>query len=220
MKCIPIHIHGLSGTLVRIRRGRALQNTWIFKDTLGLFCRTSQREWSRPLSLDALSLTLTFATLLDYHTLRLSPSSDAIYSFFLFWFSTPTLCHNLHVLFRYHQAWNLPAVSRFCGFGAAEADEGMSTCLFSLSTSPRPVSGLPACGGDWDAVDDAAAGSSFTLITPREPNRGLIWVFTAGPCFSHQRCECLLKPTPQHFWSNLHHMPLKGDEPTGRRAFL
>lgn len=75
----------------------------------------------------------------------------------------------------------------------------MSTCLFSLSTPPCPVSGLPACGGDWDAVDDAAAGSSFALITPREPNRGLIWVFTAGPCFSHQQCECLLKPTPYTF---------------------
>lgn len=113
--------------------------------------------------------------------------------------STPPLCHNLHVLFRYHRASNLPAVSRFCGFGVAEADEGMSTCLFSLSAPPCPVSGLPVCGGDWDAVDDAAAGSSFALITPREPNHGLIWVFTAGPCFSHQQCERLLKPTPYTF---------------------
>lgn len=105
MKCIPIHRHGLWGTLVRIRRGLALQNTWIFKDTLGLFCLTSQREWSRPLSPDALSLTLTFATLLDYHTLRLSPLSAAVY--FIFFCLPP---HPFATIFTFYSAIIKPQI--------------------------------------------------------------------------------------------------------------
>lgn len=219
MKCIPIHIHGLSGTLVRIRRGLALQNTWIFKDSLGLFCRTSQREWSGPLSPDALSLTLTFATLLDYHTLRLSPSSDAIYVGFFFCSTPHPLCHNFHVLFRYHRASNLPALSHFCGLGAAETDEGMSTCLFSFSALRCPVSGLPACGG---GLRCGRWRGSWFFFRSNHSQRTEPWFdlgFNSRVVFFTSAMWMSPQTHPLHFWSNLHHMPLKGDEPTGRRAF-
>lgn len=64
---------------------------------------------------------------------------------------------------------------------------------------------------------------SWFFFCPNHSQRadhGLIWFFTVRPYFSHQRREWPLKPSPPHFWSNLHHMPLMGDEPTGGRASL
>lgn len=45
--------------------------------------------------------------------------------------------------------------------------------VFSPLPVPCPASRLPARGGDWDAADNAAAGSSLALIIPREPT--MVW---------------------------------------------
>lgn len=75
--------------------------------------------------------------------------------------------------------------------------KGMSTCLFSRSALPSQRAASVwrrlRCGrwcGSW---------FFFRSNHSQRTNRGLIWVFTAGPYFSHQWCECLLKPTPYTF---------------------
>lgn len=85
-------------------------------------------------------------------------------------------------------------------------------CLSGLASR------LPVCGGDWDAVDDAAAGSSFALISPREST--VVWFefLQPGLIFHIGDVNVSWNLPPLNIWSNLHHMPLKGDEPTGRRA--
>lgn len=109
MKCILIHRPGLLGTLAYIRR-TAAQSTWIFKDTLGLFHLTSQREWSGPLyphsCLIALSPTLTSVTLLHF---KFFPPWFVSHCLLLFFFQ------NLQILFCYPHVSHLPAVSCFCG---------------------------------------------------------------------------------------------------------
>lgn len=216
MKCILIHRPGLLGTLAYIRR-TAAQSTWIFKDTLGLFHLTSQREWSGPLSphscLIALSPTLTSVTLLHF---KFSPPWFVSHCLLLFFFKISKF---FFVILTSHICL-LSLVSAVPQHSeATEADEGMSTCL-----SPSAYT-LPSqrAASVWRRLRCGRRCGSWFFFCSNHSQRtdyGLIWVFTARPYFSHQWCECLLEPSPLHFWSNLHHMPLKGDEPTGRRASL
>lgn len=193
MKCILIHRPGLRGTLVRIRRGLQLKT----HEYLRTHWDSSQREWSRPLyprsCLIALSPHSDLCHLLALFSLLLFFSKSPVSWIFLLWFL------GAQKPWREMKGWAL---------------------VFSLLTLPWPASRLPVCAGDWDAGDDAAAGSSFALITPREPT--IVWFgfLQPGRIFHISDVNGPLKPSPLHFWSNLHHMPLKGDEPTGRRASL
>lgn len=116
MKCILIHRPGLLGTLAYIRR-TAAQSTWIFKDTLGLFHLTSQRERSRPLyphsCLIALSPTLTSVTLLHFKIFP--PIWFVSHCLLLFFPKSPN-----SFLWSSH----LPAVSCFCGSSALRSHWG------------------------------------------------------------------------------------------------
>lgn len=64
---------------------------------------------------------------------------------------------------------------------------------------PCPASGLPVRGGDWDAVDDAAAGSSFALITPREPTVVWFGFLQPGLIFHISDVNALSNPPPYTF---------------------
>lgn len=217
MKCIPIHRHSLWGTLVRIRRGLALQNTWIFKDTLGLFRLTSQREWSRPLSPDALSLTLTFATLLDYHTLRLSPSSAAVY--FIFFVLHPTPSPQSSRFIPISSSLKFACCLSFLWFWSRWGrwrDEHLSFLpLRSAPPSQRAAS-------VWRGLRCGRWCGSWFFFHSNHSQRTKPWFdlgFYSRAVFFTSAMWMSPQTHPLHFWSNLHHMPLKGDEPTGRRAF-
>ncbi len=109
----------------------------------------------------------------------LSPSRTSLPSLPLLLFQSLLCCFFRHLqiqFFSHPHVSRLPAASSFCGSPELRShwvrwrDEHLS---FPLLTLPCPASRLPARGGDWDAVDDAAAGSSFALITPREPT--MVW---------------------------------------------
>lgn len=128
MKCILIHRPGLLGTLAYIRR-TAAQSAWIFKDTLGLFHLTSQREWSGPLyphsCLIALSPTLTPVTLLHFK----SPPPPRFFCVSLSFVISSKSPNSFFVTLPSH-IWLLSLVSAVPQHSeATEADEGMSTCL-------------------------------------------------------------------------------------------
>lgn len=208
---ILIHRPGLLGTLVHIRRGLQLKTHEYLRT------HWDSSIW-HPRGSEAGPYILPYCTFSNFdlcHLLALP--------FFAPWFFSPSLLLffslNLQILFLSHICL-LSLVSVVPqSSGATEADEGMSTCL---SPSPSALPSQRAASvrrrlrcGRW-------CGSWFFFCSnhSQRTDHGLIWVFTARPYFSHQWCECLLKPSPLHFWSNLHHMPLKGDEPTGRRASL
>lgn len=155
--------------LLHIRRGLSSHYTWIFKDKLGLFHLKSQRSRSRPpypcSCLTALSPNPDLSHLI---ALLLLPSPH------LFILSRYSFLH-LQIRF-FHHVSRLPVIYSFCGSSELRGrwgrwrDEHLSFPPLVLSC---PASTLPVRGGDWDAVDYAAAGSSFALITPREPT--MVW---------------------------------------------
>lgn len=118
--------------LLHIRRGLSSHYTWIFKDKLGLFHLKSQRSRSRPpypcSCLTALSPNPDLSHLI---ALLLLPSpylfilSVILFYTFKFGFSITSHACPSSILFVVPQSSE-----------AAEADEGMSTCLFPLSFCP------------------------------------------------------------------------------------
>lgn len=178
--------------------------TWIFKDTLGLFHLTSQRRWIRPAALLHFSLSLTSFTCLFLHSpLWLLFSLLYRFNFWKFCFALSSC---------------LPLPSCLLCLWALGAEMGRTLVIFFFPCGS--ASGLPACWGDWDAADDAAAGSFLALITSRD--RHMVWFAFLQPIliFHISNVNAPLKPSSLYFWSNLHHMPLMGDELTGERASL
>lgn len=194
MKCILIHRGpGLLGGTLHIRRGLSSHYTWIFKDKLGLFHLKSQRSRSRPpypcSCLAALSPNPDLSHLI---ALLLLPSPH--------FFNLP-LCYSfphLQIQF-FHHVSRLPVISSFCGSselrgrGGRWRDEHLS---FPPLVLPCPASTLPVRGGDWDAVDYAAAGSSFALITPREPTMVWFGFLQSGLIFHISDVNGPWKPPP------------------------
>lgn len=168
MKCILIHRPGPWGTLVHISRGLQLKTHE--------YLRTHRDSSIWPLrGRDAglCALTPSWCTFSNFDLCRsLGQQHFKSLALFCCWIFFPGPLYNLRILFCYHRVSNLPAVSRFCGFRKPLRQMKGWALVFSPAL-PCPASGLPACGGDWDAVDDAAAGSSFALITPREPT--VVW---------------------------------------------
>lgn len=191
MKCILIHRPGPVGTLLHIRNGLQLR--------AHEYLRT---HWD--------------SSIWHPQGKDTGPRTSSLLHFHQFWPLPPPFSVPSYIIFCRFQTVFPP--SRVSVVLRAEKPllelkgSGLVFCLSGLASR------LPVCGGDWDAVDDAAAGSSFTLITPREST--VVWFefLQPGRIFHIRHCECLLKPSPLNIWSNLHHMPLKGDEPTGRRA--
>lgn len=135
MKCTLIcRGPGLLGPLVNIREACNSHYTSIFKDTLGLFHLSSQRGRSRPIYPCSCFIAL-------------SPNPDLCQPFALtflpsliFLFVFCSLLPRYHDSgFPYPRVSCSPAVFSFCvvrqDSGAAETDEGMSTCLPSLPFS-------------------------------------------------------------------------------------
>ena len=97
--------------------------------------------------------------------------------------------------------------------------KGWALVFSPLSLCPAQPAGCHCT----DEIEMRLTTQQLVLLWANHSQRadhGLIWFFTAWPYFSHQRREWPLNSSPLHFWSNLHHMPLKGDEPTGGCASL
>lgn len=197
MKCTLIYRgSGLLGPLVNIREGYNSRCTSIFKDKLGLFHLASQRGRSRSIYPSSWYTALSSCFLLifcfSFYTSKIYIKKD--------WFSLSSCLRRACCLFC------------FCGCSELRSrwerwrDEHLSSPPFPCC----PASRLPACWGDWDAADDAAAGSFLALIAPRDPIMVWFGFLQPGLIFHISNVNAPSNSPPLYFWWNLHHMPLKG----------
>lgn len=190
MKCILIHRPGLLGTLVRIRRGLQLKTHEYLRT------HWDSSIW-HPRGSEAGPYILPYCTFSNFdlcHLLALP--------FFAPWFFSPSL------LLFFSQSSNsffcltFACCLLFLWFLRAQKPlrqmKGWAL-VFPPLPLPCPASGLPVCGGDWDAVDDAAAGSSFALITPREPTMVWFGFLQPGRIFHISDVNASSNPPPYTF---------------------
>lgn len=173
MKCILKHRPAPTGTLVHIRNGLQLRAHEYLRTHWDSSIWHPQGKDTGPRT----------SSLLQFHQFWPLPTFGCFPSQFLL------------TLFFGDIRQFFPAVSCFCGSRSSEATvgvEGIRPRLLSVCSCQQA-----ACV--WRRLRCGRWCSSWFFFCSNHSQRinsGLIWVFTARPYFSHQCCECLLKPSP------------------------